>query len=205
MARLTRREYAEMFGPTTGDKVRLGNTSLLAEVEYDHAVYGEECMTGGGKTVRDGMAMSATTRGADGALDVVFQNALVIDPVVGIVKGDIGVRHGRIVAIGKAGNPAVMDGVHPDLVVANNTVVECAEGMIVTPGGLDVHVHFIGTEQIDHALCSGITTMIGGGTGPATGTVGNTFRFNQHNVAIWILFLGLDRCPEPTKAAPDNQ
>ena len=166
MATLTRKEYAELYGPTTGDRVRLGDSSLFAQVEFDHAVPGDECMTGGGKTVRDGMALSTST-GEQGALDLVFENALVIDPVVGIVKGDIGVKDGRIVGIGKAGNPAVMDGVAANLHIGNSTIVECAEGMIVTPGALDVHVHFIATEQVWHALSNGITTMIGGGMGLA--------------------------------------
>ena len=166
MATMTRRAYAEMFGPTTGDCVRLGDTSLLAEVEHDHAVPGDECIMGGGKTVRDGMGLS-THSSADGALDLVFENALVIDPVLGVVKGDLGVKDGFIVGVGKAGNPATMDGVDPNLVVGNATVAECTEGMIVTPGGLDVHVHFIGADQVYHALSNGLTTMIGGGLGVA--------------------------------------
>ena len=164
MATMTRRAYAEMFGPTTGDCVRLGDTSLLAEVEHDHAVPGDECMMGGGKTMRDGMGLS-THSSADGALGLVFENALVLDPVLGVVKGDLGVKDGMIVGVGKAGNPATMDGVDPHLVVGNATVVECTEGMIVTPGGLDVHVHFIGADQVYHALSNGLTTMIGGGLG----------------------------------------
>ena len=164
MATMTRKEYAQMFGPTTGDCVRLGDTALLAEVEFDHAVPGDECMTGGGKTVRDGMALSPRENAA-GALDLVFENALVIDPVIGIVKGDIGVKDGVIVGIGKAGNPATMDGVDERLVIGNATIVECCEGAIVTPGGIDVHVHFIGSDQCHHAISSGLTTMIGGGAG----------------------------------------
>ncbi len=162
MATMTRKAYAEMFGPTTGDCVRLGDTSLLAEVEKDFAVYGDECMAGGGKTVRDGMGQSTRTL-KDGALDLVFENALVIDPVIGIVKGDIGVKDGRIVGVGKAGNPATMDGVDDRLVVGSATVIECTEGQIVTPGGIDVHVHFIGADQCYHALSVGLTTLIGGG------------------------------------------
>ena len=153
-----------MFGPTTGDCVRLGDTSLLVEVELDHAVPGDECMTGGGKTVRDGMGL-APLENTEGALDLVFENALIIDPVVGIVKGDIGVKDGVIVGIGKAGNPAIMDGVDERLVIGNATIVECCEGAIVTPGGLDVHVHFIGADQCHHAIAAGITTMIGGALG----------------------------------------
>ena len=166
MVTMTRRAYAEMFGPTTGDCVRLGDTPLLAEVEHDHAVPGDECMIGGGKTLRDGMGLS-TRSGAAGALDLLFENALVIDPILGVVKGDIGVKDGLVVGVGKAGNPAVMDGVSPELVVGNSTVIEACEGLIVTPGALDVHVHFIGADQVHHALGNGITTMIGGGIGAA--------------------------------------
>ena len=166
MVTMTRRAYAEMFGPTTGDCVRLGDTPLLAEVEHDHAVPGDECMIGGGKTLRDGMGLSTLT-GAAGALDLLFENALVIDPILGVVKGDIGVKDGRIVEVGKAGNPAVMDGVTPGLAVGNSTVIEACEGRIVTPGALDVHVHFIGADQVHHALSNGVTTMIGGGIGAA--------------------------------------
>ena len=166
MVSLTRREYANLYGPTTGDKIRLGDTSLLAQVEHDHAVPGDECVTGGGKTIRDGMGMSTAT-GSDGALDLVFENALVIDPVLGIVKGDLGVKDGKIVGIGKAGNPATMAGVDEHLHIGNSTVVECTEGAIVTAGAIDVHVHFIGADQVQHALANGITTMIGGGMGPA--------------------------------------
>ena len=164
MVTMTRRAYAEMFGPTTGDCVRLGDTPLLAEVEHDHAVPGDECMMGGGKTVRDGMGLSTLT-GAAGALDLLFANALIIDPILGVIKGDIGVKDGLIVGVGKGGNPAVMDGVTPGLVVGNSTVIEVCERLIVTPGALDVHVHFIGADQVYHALSNGITTMIGGGVG----------------------------------------
>lgn len=166
MATISRAEYALLYGPTTGDRVRLGDTSLTVEVEHDHAVYGDECVTGGGKTVRDGMALDAHARD-DEALDLLLENALVIDPVLGVVKGDVGVKDGRIVAIGKAGNPAVQDGVDPRLRVGTSTVVDVAAGMIVTPGGIDVHVHFVGADQCEHALSSGVTTMIGGGMGPA--------------------------------------
>ncbi len=179
MAKLTRKDYAELYGPTTGDRVRLGDTELWAEVEHDHAVPGDECMTGGGKTLRDGMGLSVHD-GADGALDLLLENVLVIDPVVGIVKGDVGVKDGKVVAIGKAGNPAIMDRVDERLLVGNATVVYCAEGMIVTPGGLDVHVHFVGADQIAHALSTGVTTMIGGGMSSAfavdTGSLTDIYR-----------------------------
>ena len=134
MATISRDQYAAAFGPTTGDRIRLGDTSLLGRVEKDHTVYGEELLTGLGKTLRDGLGVDASVTTADGALDVVVQNALVIDPVLGIVKGDIGITDGRIVGIGKAGNPAVMAGVDPNLIVGPSTKHFMAEGMIVTPG-----------------------------------------------------------------------
>jgi len=167
MVTMTRRDYAAMYGPTTGDLVRLGDTALLVEVEHDHAVYGEECLIGGGKTLRDGMGIDAGHRLADGAIDMVIVNVLVIDAVAGIVKGDIGIKGGRIVGIGKAGNPHIMAGVDPRLVVGPGTQILPGEGMIATVGGFDVHVHFVGTDQCAHALSSGITTMIGGALGPA--------------------------------------
>jgi urease subunit alpha len=166
MAEMTRAAYAAMYGPTKGDRVRLGNTSLMAQVEQDLLVPGEELTTGGGKSYRDGMGMRATALHADGALDLVIHNALVMDPVLGIIKADIGVREGRIAGIGKAGNPDVMDGVHPDLICGPSTVVAHGEKLIATPGGIDVHVHFKTPELVDHALSSGLTSMIGGGHGP---------------------------------------
>lgn len=168
MAWLSRREYAALYGPTQGDMVRLGDTSLLAEIEHDHAVPGEECLHGGGKTLRDGMGMMAGLTSSQGALDMLISNVVVIDPVVGIVKGDIGIKDGRIVAIGKAGNPQIMDGVHPALICGNATTVRDGEGLIATPGGLDVHVHFDSAQLVEHALASGVTTMFGGSLGPIT-------------------------------------
>ncbi|MEX2296736.1 MAG: urease subunit alpha, partial [Dongiaceae bacterium] len=168
MAKISRRDYASMYGPTTGDCVRLGDTSLLAEVEKDHAVPGEECLHGGGKTLRDGLGLAAGYNSEDGALDMLISNAVVIDPVLGIVKGDIGIKDGRIVGIGKAGNPAIMDGVHPDLICGAATTVRDAEGLIATPGAIDVHVHFDSAQLCQHAISSGITTMIGGSLGPIT-------------------------------------
>lgn len=168
MAHMTRKDYAAMFGPTTGDAVRLGDTSLLAEVEHDYAVPGDECLHGGGKTLRDGMGMLAGFASAQGSLDMLICNALVIDPVLGIIKGDIGIKAGKVVAIGKAGNPQTMDGVHPDLIVGAATTVRDAEGLIATPGGIDVHVHFDSAQLCEHALASGLTTLIGGSLGPIT-------------------------------------
>ena len=168
MAWMTRKEYARMYGPTKGDALRLGDTGLFAEVEHDFLVPGDECLHGGGKTLRDGMGLTAGYDSAMGALDMLLCNATVIDPVVGIVKGDIGIKDGRIVAIGKAGNPDVMDGVHPQLICAAATTVRDAEGLIVTPGGIDVHVHFDSAQLCDHAIASGITTLMGGSLGPIT-------------------------------------
>jgi urease subunit alpha len=174
MASIGRRAYAEMFGPTTGDRVRLADTQLVIEVEDDHTLraggYGEEVKFGGGKTIRDGMAQSQRTRSA-GAVDTVLTNALILDHW-GIVKADIGLKGGRIVAIGKAGNPDTQPGV--DIVIGPGTEVISCEGNIVTAGGIDSHIHFICPQQIEEALCSGVTTMIGGGTGPATGTFATT-------------------------------
>ena len=168
MAKLTRKDYAAMYGPTTGDAVRLGDTSLLAEIEHDHAVPGDECLHGGGKTLRDGLGLVPGYDSAAGSLDMLVSNAVVIDPVLGVVKGDIGVKDGRIVGVGKAGNPATMDGVDRALVCGAATTVRDAEGLIATPGGIDVHVHFDSAQLCEHAISSGITTMIGGSLGPIT-------------------------------------
>ena len=174
MATLERRAYAEIFGPTVGDRVRLADTDLIIEVEQDHTLraggHGEEVKFGGGKTIRDGMAQSQRAR-AQGAVDTVITNALILDHW-GIVKADIGLKDGRICSIGKAGNPDVQPGV--DIVIGPGTEVIAGEGHIVTAGGIDTHIHFICPQQIEEALASGITTMIGGGTGPATGTFATT-------------------------------
>ena len=174
MATIGRRAYAEMFGPTVGDRLRLADTDLIIEVEADYTLraggYGEEVKFGGGKTIRDGMAQSQRTN-EQGAVDTVMTNALIIDHW-GIVKADIGLKGGRIAAIGKAGNPDVQPGV--DIIIGPGTEVISCEGMIVTAGGIDSHIHFICPQQIDEALASGITTMMGGGTGPATGTFATT-------------------------------
>ncbi|HTS49098.1 MAG TPA: urease subunit alpha [Bryobacteraceae bacterium] len=169
--RIPRRTYADLYGPTSGDRVRLADTELIVEVEQDYAVYGEEIPFGGGKVIRDGMGQSSTAirESEHGALDLVITNALIIDHW-GIVKADIGIRAGRIVKIGKAGNPDVQAGVDPDLVVGAATEVIAGEGKIVTAGAIDSHIHFIAPQQIYEALSNGTTTMIGGGTGPATGT-----------------------------------
>ncbi|MBD2872669.1 urease subunit alpha [Paenibacillus sp. IB182493] len=170
---MDRSSYAAMFGPTTGDAVRLADTGLWARIEHDHTVYGDECKFGGGKVIRDGMGQSSGALRANGVLDTLITNAVIIDHW-GIVKADIGIRDGHIVGIGKAGNPDIMDGVHPDMVVGASTEVIAGEGKIVTAGGVDSHIHFICPQQIETALSSGVTTMIGGGTGPATGTNATT-------------------------------
>ncbi|MCB8746875.1 urease subunit alpha [Rhodoferax sp. U2-2l] len=174
MATIGRRAYAEIFGPTTGDRVRLADTGLIIEVEQDYTLaagaYGEEVKFGGGKTIRDGMAQSQKMR-SEGAVDCVMTNALILDHW-GIVKADIGLKGGRIVAIGKAGNPDVQPGV--DIIIGPGTEVISCEGNIVTAGGIDSHIHFICPQQIEEALASGVTTMMGGGTGPATGTFATT-------------------------------
>ena len=169
MARITRRAYAEMFGPTAGDKVRLGDTDLFIEVERDFAIYGEEVKFGGGKVIRDGMGQGQLC--AEDVADTVITNALILDHW-GIVKADIGIKDGRISGIGKAGNPDIQPGV--GIAIGAGTEVIAGEGQIVTAGGIDAHIHFICPQQIEEALMSGITTMIGGGTGPATGTNATT-------------------------------
>jgi urease subunit alpha len=168
--RLARGAYAGMFGPTTGDRVRLADTDLVIEVEADRTVYGEEVKFGGGKVIRDGMGQSQRSR-AEGAVDTVITNALILDHW-GIVKADIGLKDGRIAAIGKAGNPDIQPGV--DIVIGPGTEAIAGEGKIVTAGGIDVHIHFISPQQIEEALYSGVTTMMGGGTGPAAGTAATT-------------------------------
>jgi len=183
--KLERGQYADLFGPTVGDRIRLGDTSLIAEVEKDYTVYGDECKFGGGKTLREGMGQ-ATGVAAKDALDVVITNALIIDPVVGIVKADIGIKGSRIVGIGKAGNPDVMAGVTPGMVVGVNTEAIAGEKMIATAGGCDMHVHFICPQQIDDAIASGLTTMYGGGTGPATGTNATTCTPHPSQMAMML-------------------
>ena len=171
--RLPRRQYADLYGPTVGDRVRLADTDLLIEVERDLTSYGDEVKFGGGKVIRDGMGQSARATAGPGVLDLVITNALILDHW-GIVKADIGIRAGRIVAIGKAGNPDIMAGVSPGMVIGASTEVIAGEGRIVTAGGIDSHIHFICPQLVDEALSAGLTTLIGGGTGPATGTAATT-------------------------------
>lgn len=170
---LSRKTYASLYGPTTGDRIYLADTGLKIEIEKDYAVYGDECKFGGGKVIRDGMGQSSLATRQEGVPDTVITNAIILD-YDKIVKGDIGIKDGKIVAIGKAGNPDTMDGVHPELVIGASTEIIAGEGLIVTAGGVDSHIHFICPQQIETAFYSGITTMIGGGTGPATGTNATT-------------------------------
>ncbi|MDX2111360.1 MAG: urease subunit alpha [Verrucomicrobiota bacterium] len=218
---LTRRQYAEMFGPTTGDRIRLADTDLFVQVERDLIAegggYGNEIKFGGGKVIRDGMGQSPTASDAE-SLDLVLTNALIIDAVLGVIKADIGVKYGRIVGIGHAGNPGIQSGigsVFPDpltgrknpMIVGACTEVIAAEGCIVTAGGIDTHIHFICPQQIDEAISSGITTMLGGGTGPATGTYATTCtpgRWNLHRMLeaaeaypMNLGFLGKGNCGTP--------
>ncbi|MCB0502129.1 MAG: urease subunit alpha [Bacteroidetes bacterium] len=178
---INRIKYANMYGPTTGDKVRLADTELIIEIEKDYTVYGDEIKFGGGKTIRDGMAQSSSATRSEGVLDLVITSAMIIDHW-GIVKADIGIKDGKIVGIGKAGNPDTMDGVMPNMIVGAATEVHGGAGLIVTAGGIDAHIHFICPQLIEHALYSGITTMIGGGTGPADGTNATTVTPGAWNI-----------------------
>ncbi len=182
--RMNRAHYAEMFGPTTGDRLRLGDTSLILEVERDHTVYGDECKFGGGKVIREGMGQAAGV-GDDLALDVVITNALVLD-ITGIFKADVGIKNGLIVGIGKAGNPDVMAGVTDRMIVGVTTEVIAGEGLILTAGGLDTHIHFICPQQAHEAIAAGLTTMVGGGTGPAVGTCATTCTPGSFNLRLML-------------------
>jgi urease alpha subunit len=181
---IDRRIYADLYGPTVGDRIRLADTALIVEIEKDFTIYGDEITFGGGKVIRDGMGQNSNMSRRDnaGILDLVITNAVIIDHW-GIVKGDIGIRDGRIVKVGKAGNPDTMDGVDPDLVVGASTEVIAGENLIVTAGCVDSHIHFISPQQIYEALSNGTTTMIGGGTGPATGTNATTCTPGEWNIA----------------------
>ncbi|NEN85563.1 urease subunit alpha [Paenibacillus elgii] len=176
---MSRRQYADMYGPTTGDAVRLADTELFIEIEKDYTQYGEEAKFGGGKSVRDGMGQHPLAVRAEGVMDVVITNAIIVD-YTGIYKADIGIRDGKIAGIGKSGNPLVMDGV--DLIIGAGTEIIAGEGKIVTAGGIDTHIHFINPAQVEAALTSGLTTMIGGGTGPAEGTKATTCTPGEWNI-----------------------
>ncbi len=182
--RIKRSNYADMFGPTTGDRVKLGDTSLVLEVERDHTVYGDECKFGGGKVLREGMGQAAGVGQAD-ALDCVITNALVMD-YTGIYKADIGIKNGLIAGIGKAGNPDVMAGVTSGMIFGVTTEVIAGEGLILTAGGLDTHIHYICPQQAYEAIAAGLTTMVGGGTGPATGTCATTCTPGAHHLRMML-------------------
>jgi urease subunit alpha len=183
MSTMSRQQYAALYGPSAGDRFRLADTGLIAEVERSLLLPGEEAIYGGGKTLRDGMGQVPGLRNADGALDLVITAVIVMDPVLGILKADIGIKDGRIVGVGQAGNPHVQDGVDPRLTVGAGTEVISGEGLVATPGTIDTHVHFLTPEQIPHALAGGVTTLIGGGTGPADGSKGTTCTPGPWNIA----------------------
>ena len=183
MATISRQEYNNLFGPTVGDKIRLGDTDLYIEIENDLRTSGDEVVYGGGKTVRDGMGLANTMTSSEGSLDLVITNVTIIDAKLGIVKADVGIKDGRIAGIGKAGNPNAMDGVHPDLVTGASTDAISGEHLILTAGGIDGHVHFIAPQQAYAALSNGITTLIGGGIGPTDGTNGTTITSGEWSMA----------------------
>lgn len=182
MATISRQDYNNLFGPTVGDKIRLGNTNLYIEIEKDLRVFGDECVYGGGKTLRDGMGSANTISSKAGSLDLVITNVTVLDPLLGVVKADVGIKDGKIAGIGKAGNPNVMDGVTPSLCTGPSTDAISGEHLILTAGGIDGHVHFISPQQAYHSLSNGITTLIGGGIGPTDGTNGTTITSGRWNL-----------------------
>ena len=184
MVEISKKEYAAMYGPTTGDRVRLADTSLIIEVEKDYCVYGDEAKFGGGKSLRDGMGQSSVHKDEE-CLDLVITSALVVDST-GIYKADIGIKDGKIAGIGKAGNPHIMDGVDPSMIIGSSTEALAGEGLILTAGGINTHIHFISPTQIHTALYSGITTMVGGGTGPADGTNATTCTPGAYNIEKMI-------------------
>lgn len=183
---LTRKENADLFGPTTGDKIRLADTDLLIEIEKDLRTYGEEAVYGGGKTLRDGMGYNCELTNENGAPDLVITNATILDGVQGVIKADIGIKDGLICAIGKAGNPSIMDNVTPGLALGPGTEAISAEQLIVTAGGVDAHVHYISPQQAEHALSNGITTLFGGGVGPSDGTNGTTITPGPWNLEMMM-------------------
>ena len=182
MATISRQEYNNLFGPTVGDKIRLGNTNLYVEIEKDLRVYGDEVVYGGGKTLRDGMGLANECTPDAGSLDLVITNVTILDPILGVIKADVGVKDGKIAGIGKAGNPNIMDGVSPDLVTGPSTDAISGEHMILTAAGIDGHVHFCSPQQAYNCLSNGITTLIGGGVGPTDGTNGTTITAGRWNV-----------------------
>jgi urease subunit alpha len=186
MSRISRRQYADLYGPTTGDKIRLGDTDLYVEIEQDLRVYGDELVYGGGKTLRDGMGSDNQLTQEAGCLDLVITNVTILDPLLGVVKADVGIRNGRIVGIGKAGNPATMDHVTPGLTTGTSTDAITGEHLILTAAGMDTHVHYICPQQIWAALSNGITTFFGGGIGPTDGTNGVTTTNGPWNLEMML-------------------
>ncbi|WP_283598588.1 urease subunit alpha [Photobacterium phosphoreum] len=186
MPTLTRKQYSDLFGPTTGDKIRLGDTDLIIEIEKDLRTYGEEAVYGGGKTLRDGMGYDCELTNANGAPDLVITNVTILDGIQGVIKADLGIKDGNICAIGKAGNPSIMDNVTPGLALGPGTEAISGEHLIATAGGIDAHVHFISPQQAEHALSNGITTLFGGGVGPSDGTNGTTITPGPWNIEMML-------------------
>ncbi len=182
MPTISRKEYAGLFGPTTGDKIRLGDTNLFVEIEKDLRGYGEESVYGGGKSLRDGMGADNTLTRDNGVLDLVITNVTIIDAIQGVIKADVGIRDGKIVGIGKSGNPGIMSGVPPGLVVGVSTDAISGEHLILTAAGIDTHIHLISPQQAYHGLSNGITTFFGGGIGPTDGTNGTTVTAGPWNI-----------------------
>lgn len=186
MPKLTRKQNADLFGPTTGDKIRLGDTDLFLEIEEDLRTYGEEAVYGGGKTLRDGMGFDCELTNENGAPDLVITNVTIVDGIQGVIKADLGIKDGLICGIGKAGNPSIMDNVTPGLALGPGTEAISGEHLIVTAGGIDAHVHMISPQQAEHALSNGITTLFGGGVGPSDGTNGTTITPGPWNIEIML-------------------
>lgn len=186
MSTMTRKQYADLFGPTTGDKIRLGNTNLVLEIEKDLRTYGEEAVYGGGKTLRDGMGYNSELTNENGAPDLVITNVTIVDGIQGVVKADLGIKNGLICAIGKAGNSSIMDDVTPGLAIGPGTEAISGEHLIATAGGIDTHVHYISPQQAEHALSNGITTVFGGGVGPTDGSNGTTITPGPWNIEMML-------------------
>ena len=197
MAIISRQENNNLFGPTVGDKIRLANTDLYVEIEKDLREYGDEVVYGGGKTLRDGMGLANTMTSKDGSLDTVITNVTILDPILGVVKADVGIKDGKIAGIGKAGNPNIMKGVSPDLVTGPSTDAISGEHLILTAAGIDGHVHMVAPQQAYDCLSNGITTLIGGGLGPTDGSDGTTITSGPWNIKRMLQSIeGLPRSEE---------
>ena len=186
MTKISRQQNNDLFGPTVGDRIRLGDSDLYVEIERDLRHYGDEVVYGGGKTLRDGMALANTITSTAGALDLVITNVTILDPVLGVVKADVGIKDGRIAGIGQSGNPNIQAGVDPALVTGAATDAISGEHLILTAGGIDSHVHYIAPQQAYAALSNGITTFVGGGVGPTDGTNGTTITSGRWNVEMML-------------------